>query len=254
VPIPERPTVGTADARWQCRLTDDGSPTLVQMSTNDSMHSGCGAVAETRHVYLVGSGVAERLAQHQPTRVLELGFGSGLGWLMTADEATAYGTPLFYHALESQLPPADVIRQLHWERHIRNAKLVDATIHGLELVELSLASQTPITPLRFEQATLELSCGDAVQWCLGSAHEIYQLPPNRFDAVYFDPFSPATSPRLWQPDIFTAMREVTAPDGRLASYCVNRQVRDALQVAQWVVTKVTGPPGGKREVLVARPA
>jgi len=218
------------------------------------MHSGCGAVAETRHVYLVGSGVVQRLEQRQPTRVLEVGFGSGLGWLMTADEASVHGTPLAYHGLESQLPPADVIRQLHWERHIRNAALVEATLQWLELVEVSLATQTTILPLRFEQSTLELSCGDAVQWCLGPAHEIYQLSQNRFDAVYFDPFSPATSPRLWQQDIFATMRQVTTPGSRLVSYCVNRQVRDSLSAAHWVVTKVAGPPGGKREVLVAQPA
>jgi len=103
MPIPDRPTFDTADARWQCRITDDGSPTLVQTSTDDSMHSGCGAVAETRHVYLLGSGAEARIVAGHTTRVLELGFGTGLGWLITK-------------------PPSSTERRCsisHWSPHFR---------------------------------------------------------------------------------------------------------------------------------------
>ncbi len=251
MPIPARPTFATADPRWQYRITDDGSPTLVQTSTNDSMHSGCGALAETRYVYLVGSGVESRLAAGQSTRVLELGFGTGLGWMVTAQAAIAHRAPLFYLALESDLPPAAVIRQLDWHRFIDNRDLVDATIQWFADVEAASGTQTATPPLVFGNLILEVSLGDAATWCCGPMHEKYQLPDQRFDAIYFDPYSPESSPQLWQSDIFAAMHAVANPDGRLASYCVNRQVRDAMKAAGWNVAKTVGPPGGKREVLVA---
>jgi tRNA U34 5-methylaminomethyl-2-thiouridine-forming methyltransferase MnmC len=251
MPIPDRPTFATADPRWQCRITDDGSPTLVQTSTYDSMHSGCGALAETRHVYLVGSGTESRLATGQSTRVLELGFGTGLGWMVTAQTAIKNRTALHYLALESDLPPAAVIRQLDWHRFIDNRDLVDATIQWFTDAEVALAAQAAIPQLRLGNLTLEVSLGDAVDWCCGPLHYPYKQADQRFDAIYFDPFSPESTPRLWQSDIFATMHAVAKPDGRLASYCVNRQVRDAMQAAGWNVVKTVGPPGGKREVLVA---
>jgi tRNA U34 5-methylaminomethyl-2-thiouridine-forming methyltransferase MnmC len=249
--IPDRPTFATADARWQCRITDDGSPTLVQASNDDSMHSGCGALAETRHVYLIGSGAESKIVAGHATRVLELGFGTGLGWLITAQAANEHHTPLFYLALETELPPAAVIRQLDWYRFISNRELVDATIQWFADAESALALKTKIPKLVFGDAALEVSLGDATDWCSSPLHHRYQESDQQFDAIYFDPFSPESSPRLWQTDIFSAMHAVTKPDGRLASYCVNRQVRDAMTNAGWKVRRIPGPPGGKREVLVA---
>lgn len=251
MPIPNRPTFATADARWQCRITDDGSPTLVQTATADSMHSGCGALAETRHVYLIGSGAKARLAAGQATRVLELGFGTGLGWMVTAQAAIEHHAPLDYLALESDLPPPAVIRQLDWHRFIDNHELVDATIQWFADVEAAHDSQTKLPKLVLGTATLEVSLGDAAQWCSGPEHHSYTKPDSQFDAIYFDPFSPESSPRLWQSDILAVMHAVTRPNGRLTSYCVNRQVRDAMQTAGWHVGKSPGPPGGKREVLIA---
>jgi tRNA U34 5-methylaminomethyl-2-thiouridine-forming methyltransferase MnmC len=37
----------------------------------------------------------------------------------------------------------------------------------------------------------------------------------------------------------------------LVSYCVNGQVRRALEQAGFKVMRLPGPPGGKREVLAA---
>lgn len=257
MPIPERLTIASADRRWQIRITDDDSPTLVQSATDDAMHSGCGAIAETQHVYLSGSGVAERLSDGMATRVLEVGFGSGMAWLLSADAALARDTPLEYVGLENQLPPESVVRQLDLGRFVTRQDLLE---HYLDwLAELSPSgsdsSQLPQTHrFQLECVSLQLELGDAVQWCLhdGLVRRDDQTP--RFDAIYFDPYSPASSPRLWQQDIFAALRQRLAPTGKLASYCVSRPVRDALVAAGYTVQRVPGPPCGKREVLLAQPA
>jgi len=258
VPIPVRPTFDLPDPRWRLRVTDDGSPTLVQTATDDSMHSGCGALAETRHVYLEGCGVGDSLRHGRAMRVLEVGFGSGLGWLLTADLAIAHSTPLFYHGLENQLAPAAVLRELDLGRFVRTPRLVDAFLKFVESVHAAGTDATDIQgPQAFQfdtgPATLSLHLGDAAKWCAEDAAVYFAEPGKRFDAVYFDPFSPETSPRLWQTDIFAAIRCVTRADGVLASYCVNRQVRDAMAAAGWRIGKFAGPPGGKREVLRAWP-
>jgi len=256
MPIPDRLTVASADRRWQIRITDDNSPTLVQAATDDSMHSGCGAIAETRYVYLAGSGVAERLAAGVATRVLEVGFGSGMGWLLSADAALVQGTALHYVGLENQLPPEPVVRQLDLTRFLQRPDLLDAYLRWLAEIEPinSAPARQPLThTFCFEGVRLQLELGDAVQWCLHAPPVSSELE-ERFDAIYFDPYSPASAPRLWQQDIFAALRERLAADGKLASYCVSRPVRDALTAAGFFVHKVPGPPGGKREVLLAQAA
>jgi len=256
MPIPDRPTIASSDRRWQIRITDDDSPTLVQAATADSMHSGCGAIAESQHVYLAGSSVAQRLAAGRPTRVLEVGFGSGMAWLLSADAALAHAAPLLYVGLENQLPPESVIRELKLGRYLRQPELLEHYCRWLG--SFASAAEAPGHPteshtFQFECVTLQLELGDAVQWCLHGQRDRFDDPADRFDAIYFDPYSPATSPRLWQQDIFAALRKLLAADGSLVSYCVSRPVRDAIAAAGLVVSKVPGPVGGKREVLLAKP-
>lgn len=274
MPIPDRLTFDSPDPRWQVRITDDGTPTLVDVASGQAMHSGCGAGAETRHVYLEGSGVAGRLDRGEPTAVLELGLGTGLGWLMTADRAAASRTPLRYLAIETELVPAAVIEALDWGRWLADPELADAYCRWLRAVEGEMSawgndpdrsSSTaatatgpekvsgpetvcPMLTFCYRESTLRVLTADAARWLagLGTAAE-----EGLFDAIYFDPYSPEAAPRLWRAEVFGQIRRVLAPHGQLATYCVSRAVRDAMGEGGLAVRRVPGPPGGKREVLVA---
>ncbi|TVP99348.1 MAG: hypothetical protein EA381_09945 [Planctomycetaceae bacterium] len=255
MPIPDRPTFDSPDSRWRVRLTDDGSPTLVTAADGQAMHSGCGAVAETRHVYLRGGNVERRLEQGLPTRVLEVGFGSGLGWLLTADLAVATDTPLSYTALEIEPPPAAVIRQLDLGRYVDDRGLVDEFCDWLDRVR-PIASgggdkdEAELT-FRFGPATLSLVIGDALRWCEQRTGESREVTDEPFDSIYFDPYSPEVAPSLWRTEVFRTLRGQLRQSGRLVTYCVSRAVRDGLSAAGFRATRVAGPPGGKREVLIA---
>ncbi len=88
--------------------TDDGSQTLIDNACGDSMHSGCGALAETQHVYLINSGVAAALEQRRSQSVLEIGLGTGLALLATAQLAERCRAPVQYVAIEiSRYQPSD---------------------------------------------------------------------------------------------------------------------------------------------------
>ena len=73
-----------------------------------------------------------------------------------------------------------------------------------------------------------------------------------FDAIYLDPFSPDVDPEAWRPEILSALVATLAPGGALATYSVQGAVRRALAATGLDVAKRPGPPGGKREVLLAR--
>jgi tRNA U34 5-methylaminomethyl-2-thiouridine-forming methyltransferase MnmC len=221
------------------RETADGSLTLYSARYGEAMHSAFGAVSEARWVFLQGSGVAARLSKRQATRVLEVGFGTGLNFFLTADEARRKRARLDYTALEHTLVDADTVRTLGYDRHLSTDVLEDY---------LSAREALPPQPETGRYAleivpgvTLTLVLGDA----RGAAWE------GHFHAVYHDAFSPEANPELWDVAFLSRLAEALEPAGKLASYCVKGEVRRRLQALGLETAKRPGPPGGKREVLVA---
>jgi tRNA U34 5-methylaminomethyl-2-thiouridine-forming methyltransferase MnmC len=223
-------------------VTDDESRTLVDPQTQVAYHSASGAVAETRHVYLENSGVAERLSAGRPTTVLEVGLGTGLGMLLTLDAARVAKTSLHYTALEYEWLEAGVLRQLKMGKELCDPPLATRFLHWRE----SLGETVPDGRYHWHAAgeqSINVHVIDALQW----NEDVSTV----FDAIYFDPFAPDKNPELWQPRFLARMHRVLSNDGRLVSYCVNRKVRDDFATAGFQVRRVPGPKGGKREVMVA---
>lgn len=277
MPIPDRPRFPAADTRFQLLQTDDGSLTLEELASGDTFHSGCGAISECEHVYLRNSDVFSRLSRGEPTRVLELGFGTGLAFAVTALEALTQQTPLHYTAIEARPLGVELMRQvLEPSLRPRIEQLVDSQRDAAErlLPGLLTAWQSAIPALTQhvtskqligEQSThepesrapqqlpIQLTAACQLLMIIGDANLWQPEPTASFDAIYFDPFSPASNPQLWSEEYLARITALLSPEGRLVSYCVNSQVRRSLQRLGLQVERHPGPPGGKREVLVARP-
>lgn len=221
------------------RKTADGSLTLYSARYGETMHSAFGAVSEARWVFLQGSGVAARLSKRRATRVLEVGFGSGLNFFLTADEARAHGAALDYTALEHTLLDAEAVRALAYGQY-----LAPEVLEGY----LSAREILPPQPEPGRYA-LAITPGVTLTLVLGNAREAAW--EGRFHAVYHDAFSPEANPELWDGAFLSRLAGALERDGKLASYCVKGEVRRRLQALGLAVAKRPGPPGGKREVLVA---
>ncbi len=221
-------------------LTADGFDTLYSPAYGQTYHSKHGALAEARHVFLEGAGVDERLAQGLSTRVLEVGFGTGLNFLLTAHRAAASQAPLHYVALEKDVLPAGVLAGLNHGPRLDALALRDALVAWRR----ALPEPPPfgIHGRRFSEILLlDLIVGDAT---------IAPLPNLAFDAVYLDAFSPDANPELWTPDFLGRLFEVMRPGGKLATYSAKGSVRRGLEAVGFRTGKRSGPPG-KREMLVA---
>ena len=105
--------------------TGDGSLTLHSERYGQTFHSHHGAVTEARHVFLDASGVAERLLRGQETRVLEVGFGTGLNCWLAADAATGAGTRRELTSLEQSLLSAATVQELGYSRELQEPALLE---------------------------------------------------------------------------------------------------------------------------------
>ena len=215
--------------------TDDGSRTLYSARFAQTYASVRGALSEAREVFLTNSGVAARLAAGSEVRLLEVGFGTGLNFFVTAQACLAnLRARLHYTALENTLLAADTVRELGYAEHVGDALLTPYTEWREGLGEAS-----GLQVFTFRNVTLELLIGDATA----------QVLP-RAETIYHDAFSPEVNPELWSDAFLETLARALEPDGTLVSYCVQGAVRRRLQAAGLEVSKRPGK--GKREVLLAR--
>jgi tRNA U34 5-methylaminomethyl-2-thiouridine-forming methyltransferase MnmC len=243
MPIP-RLTQPIAGSHLLVQVTDDHSRTLIDPVRQVAYHSASGAIAETRHVYLENSGVRGRLQAGAATRVLEIGLGTGMGLLLTLDAALAARAALTYTALEQDWLAAGVLRPLQLEQGLADGELADEFLRWRESLGPSAASGLHRWQAGPRQQVI-VHHQDALQWQAADGE--------CFDAIYFDPFAPQADAELWHPPFLARLRNWLSDDGRLVTYCVSRVIREAFTSVGFHVTRVPGPPAGKREVMIAYP-
>lgn len=226
-------------------ITADGSRTL-RSAGGESFKSEKGALTESRAVYLEGSGVGERLRNGLATKVLEVGFGAGLNFLISGNQALTAGTPLDYHALELELPSAGTMASLAYAELLAPSPLPVALVAWR--AALGVRPESGLHRFRHGAVTLTLHLGDARRG------DWQPTASGTFDAIYHDAFSPHTSPELWEDGFLRLLAAQLTVDGRLVSFSVAGAVRRTLAAVGLMADRVPGPPGGKRQVLVARRA
>ena len=223
----------------QAKDTADGSKTLFSPRYKQTLHSHKGAVTESKHVFLGESGCLERLEQGQDANVLEVGFGTGLNFFLTADAALRCKANLQYLALEQDLLDAQTIRTLSYQTYV-SSELIAAYLSFRE----GLPRKAPhgLYTFELENVRLELLIGEATE---------QSLPKNQFEVIYQDAFSPDANPELWTDAFFSKLYASLKPGGVLSTYSVKGEVRRRLQTVGFNVEKRAGPVGGKREMLLA---
>jgi tRNA U34 5-methylaminomethyl-2-thiouridine-forming methyltransferase MnmC len=191
----------------------------VSRQFDDPYFSLAGGLAETRHVFLAGNRLPDRI--RDGFHIAELGFGTGLNLLATLLAHTG-GGHLHYTSFESYpMPAADIARAL-------------TAFPELAEIARPFLSQwaTGARHLHFPNLSAEIIVGDAGQ----------TLPAwdGKADAWFLDGFSPAKNPGLWSPEILTEVARHTAPGGTFATYTAAGHVRRALAEAGFTVTRQPG--------------
>ena len=231
-------TVSPPSLTWR-----DGAP--VSDAFDDIYFSGDGA-DETTHVFLHGNALPERWQNAPRFTIGELGFGTGLNFLVAADAWRRTEKPqdarLNFLSFEAfPLSPADMARaHAAWPQYSELAAPLRAALPAPQ----PGFHRCQVTP----DICLTLFYGDALVGLNGANAAI--------DAWFFDGFAPAKNPAMWSPEIFKCAANLTAPEGTFATFTVAGAVRRAAQEAGFEIEKRPGH-GRKREMLtgkIARPA
>ena len=99
--------------------TSDGSDTIYNSELNETYHSLHGSINESNVVY-IKNGIEFYLDQKRKKniKVLEIGFGTGLNFLLTHIFLEKRNEKILYHTLEPFPLPNDIIKRLNYVKKI----------------------------------------------------------------------------------------------------------------------------------------
>lgn len=239
---------------WNVILTHDGSRTLQLAGGDVTFHSTSGAATESLHVFVQNSGIFRSPDAAKVIQILEIGFGTGLNFLLTVDEAYRRNQSIEYTALDQMLLSRKQFEELGFGGLVENRGVV---ISLAELFEVSIGcddgscirSSEGIRQFQLDFA-MPLGGRTTLKLLIQDFRQL-DFAAGLFDTIYFDPFAPEVNPEFWQVEYFANMFALLRTGGTLVSYCVKSSAQRSLRTAGFEVRTVCGPPGGKREVLIA---
>jgi tRNA U34 5-methylaminomethyl-2-thiouridine-forming methyltransferase MnmC len=210
--------------------TSDGSKTLYLIELDEQYHSINGAITESKHVFLK-NGLEFSGAKHS-LALLEIGFGTGLNALLTAEFAIENNIKISYYAVEKYPLKPDITNELNYGKLIgHHAEVLFDAIHRSEWEKM-----VEICPF-FRIFKIE---ADLI--------EFLEKFNTSVDLVYFDAFGPDKQPEMWGHSVFSKLFDLLSPEGVIVTYSAKGEVRRRMASAGFIMERLPGPPG-KREML-----
>lgn len=222
--VPEELTIVT---------TADGSKTVYHPIIKENYHSRNGALQESNHVFL-NSGLRYYLADKITTQVavLEVGFGTGLNFLLTQDFCTGKEINLHYVGLEAFPLSLDLIKAADYQQWVSENTWALFEEH----YEKALTENVMLNDF----CSLHIAAIDA---------HIYQTDL-QFDVIYFDAFASANQPEMWTKEFITHILSFLKSGGVFVTYAITGDLKRIMKSQGMKIEKAPGA-AGKREMLRA---
>lgn len=213
--------------------TADGSKTIYNAAVGENYHSRHGALQESIHVFL-NSGLRHFLAgsEQSAVSVLEVGLGTGLNFLVSADYCTTQQINLNYTGIEAYPLSQEMISQTGYNEYVSPQLWADF--------------------IREYPNTINHKTGINTYCQLQTAH--CQLTAfssdEQFDVIYFDAFAAIHQPEMWDEAAIGHTVSFLKPGGVFVTYAITGNLKRMLKAIGLKVEKAPGAPG-KREMLRA---
>jgi len=213
--------------------TADGSKTIFNSEIGENYHSRHGALQESRHVFL-NAGLQYFLTNNTKKKVsiLEVGFGTGLNFLLSADHCTDNMVKLEYTGIEAYPLNEEMISQTGYNEY------VSADLWRSFIKEYIASLQQPINinPLCQLQTTV--------------CQLVDFISQKQYDVIYFDAFASVRQPEMWDEKSISHTIKFLKTGGIFVTYAITGNLKRTLKSLGLRVEKAPGAPG-KREMLRA---
>jgi tRNA U34 5-methylaminomethyl-2-thiouridine-forming methyltransferase MnmC len=213
--------------------TADGSKTIYNPRVDENYHSRNGALQESEHVFL-NSGLRYFLADKalKEVSILEVGFGTGLNFLLTGDFCNKKQIRLSYTGIEAYPLNLDLINQTGYEEYIDNKLWRSFTDNYINCLN---------NKVKFN---------NYVELQITSTKLMDFLTDDLFDIIYFDAFGSAKQPEMWTTEAVNHTVQFLKPGGVFVTYAITGNLKRQLKALGFKVEKAPGA-AGKREMLRA---
>ena len=213
--------------------TADGSNTLYNEEIGEHYHSSHGALQESKHVF-IEAGLRYRLEKFDKPEIdiLEVGFGTGLNFLLSYAYCNDANKRLNYHSIEAFPLSAETIASTGYNQYVSQPiwdGFFDKYEQALnEKVELSSNCNLEISHTTLQNFNTE----------------------KLFDMLYFDAFSVRHQPELWTDEMISHACSFIKSGGIFVTYAITGNLKRAVKNCGFEIEKLPGAPG-KREMLRA---
>lgn len=220
--------------------TKDGSSTLYSEKFDQYYHNPNGAASESLYIFFEQSGLNQFLETTDSLTVLEVGFGTGLNFLLLLDilKKRDLNIPVKFYSIEAFPIDFETAQSIDFKDHLADPSLNDL----LPSIFSDLNSGiNVIKPLEDLDVELHLFIG---------TFDDFKVQKCSADFIFHDPFSPEVNEELWDDKTFTKLAEYSHSGTVLSTYCAASKARGAMCAAGWHVAKARGALG-KREMTLA---
>lgn len=213
--------------------TADGSNTLFNEDIGEHYHSKHGALQESKHVFIdAGLKHAVQLFPDQELNILEVGFGTGLNFLLTAAYCVEHDIACNYTSLEAFPLKNEELESTGYQNYVPKV-IWEALVNN------------------YGKAMLQsVNIADKQQFRIVHTHLHRYETKQQFDLIYYDAFSVQHQPEMWTDEIIAHTCQFLKPGGIFVTYAITGKLKRALKSNGLAIEKLPGAPG-KREMLRA---
>jgi len=213
--------------------TADGSKTIYNAEVGELYHSRNGALQESLHVF-INAGLNYFLDQNDTKEIsiLEVGFGTGLNFLLSADACTTNHIKLNYTGIEAYPLTAQMMSQTGYD---------DYTPAALWNSYLTLY-------LRALAGSVNINSNCRLQ--IANCKLLDFQSGQQYDIIYFDAFAASRQPEMWEQQTISHVAGFVKPGGVFVTYAITGNLKRMLKALGFSIQKVPGA-AGKREMLRA---
>ena len=211
--------------------TADGSNTLYNETIGEHYHSKHGALQESKHVF-INAGLKFASAEKPAVSVLEIGFGTGLNFILSFEYCTTNDIKLNYTSIEAFPLAETLIEQTGYSEYVPK-EIWGGFISNYEAALKTQQTLSPLCELEIPHTTLAAFNTD-----------------KKFDVIYYDAFSVQHQPEMWSDEIIAHACSFLKPGGTFVTYAITGKLKRTVKACGFTIEKLPGAPG-KREMLRA---